>query len=130
MGWDDRCDFNELLGKTLTEVQASDDEIRFMCSDGSEYRQFHDQNCCESVSVEEVIGDWADLIGSPILVANETSNSDQGPRGEYDESYTWTFYKLDTAKGGVTIRWYGHSNGYYSERVDFERTTAPRKEAA
>jgi hypothetical protein len=125
MGWDDRCDFSELIGKTLTEVKASDDQIDFTCSDGSEYRQFHDQDCCENVSVDDVTGDWADVIGSPIIVATEASNSDDPPKGEYAESYTWTFYKLDTAKGGVTVRWYGSSNGYYSERVSFERLRGP-----
>lgn len=34
-----------------------------------------------------------------------------------------TFYRIATAKGQVVIRFYGSSNGYYSESVSFAQLT-------
>lgn len=97
---------------------------------------FHYQDCCESVCLEDVCGDWNDLINSKILQADEVENEvfenewearfkDEGYGRKnaeddyYPESHTWTFYKIATIKGYVTLRWFGESNGYYSENVDF-----------
>ena len=119
--------FEDLVGMTLKEIkgEAGDDEIIFITESNRTFKLHHYQDCCESVTVEDICGDLNDLIGSPILVAEEVNNeSDVNPEGvavpEYQDSFTWTFYKLDTNKGGVTIRWYGESNGYYSEAVDFD----------
>jgi hypothetical protein len=116
--------FKDLLNKTLATVTASSDEIHFTTTEGEKYLMYHRQDCCESVGVEEIIGDLDDLIGNPILMAEEAT-SDVGDT--YYESATWTFYKLATVKGYVTIRWLGTSNGYYSESVSFEKLNEENK---
>lgn len=112
--------FEDLLGKTLVSIDKTEDELIFTTTEGEVFKSYHDQDCCESVYIEDIDGDLEDLIGSPILQAEEVTNSDDTfGRIEYPDSFTWTFYKLATIKGYVTIRWLGESNGYYSESVDF-----------
>lgn len=120
------CNISELLGKTLKEIiRSKNTMITFIVSDGSEYRLCHEQDCCEQVEIEDICGDLSDLIGSPLTMAEEstskTAPAEDNQNRDYDESTTWTFYRLATVKGYVTIRWYGTSNGYYSEDVDFVR---------
>ncbi len=118
---------SELLGKTLAFVHGSVGQGRmtFTTDDGTEYVMYHDQDCCETVEVEDICGDIADLVGSPIIQAEESSNDKDWPadttktKDEWIDSFTWTFYRIATAKGLVVIRWYGTSSGYYSESVRF-----------
>ena len=108
--------FQVMLGKTMKSVTEDGDTRVFTGEDGARYTFYHAQDCCESVTIEEVVGDLSDLVGAPILQAEEVSESDEHSD---DMRVTWTFYKFATIKGSVTVRWYGSSNGYYSESVDF-----------
>lgn len=108
----------EFIGKTFNSVmKVGLGAILFVSNTGERWKMYHCQDCCENVYIDDIVGDLDDLIDSPILMAECVTNSDN-PKEEYDESFTWTFYKFSTSKGYVTIRWYGASNGYYSEDVD------------
>lgn len=116
----------ELIGRTIKEIMQLPDELIFTLDDGQKYMMYHSQDCCENVNIEDIIGELYDLIGTPITLAEKVTSNEMpdGVNKEYDYSFTWTFYKLATIKGYVTIRWFGSSNGYYSESVDFEKITA------
>jgi hypothetical protein len=120
--------FEDLIGKTIIKIEGAEkdsERIAFICSDNTSYQMLHYQDCCEDVRVEDVCGDIQDLLNTPIIKASEDTNSESDPEGycskEFrDDSFTWTFYNITTIKGHVTIRWFGTSNGYYSESVSLE----------
>jgi len=124
--------FSNLLNRTIKKITRQNtidgDELIF------EFEDFHGRNvtplimkhiadCCEIVFLEDVNGDLDDLIGTPILMAEESikvPSQEEIDSSEYDDkgSNTWAFYKLATIKGYVDFRWYGTSNGYYSEQAN------------
>lgn len=111
--------FQDLQGRILTKIVENGDEIFFYLTETHYVRIYHAQSCCESVSIEDISGDLNDLIGTPLLMVEESSESGNTDEDEYGSS-TWTYYRFRTIKGSVDIRWYGSSNGYYSESVDIE----------
>jgi len=144
-----RFEFDDVVGMVFSSVYHDDVDVYFHIQ-GSADRLLmtHDQDCCESVTLEEVIGDLEDLVGTPILEARESASENRfdaeyeilGPEEQVmfklsmdlrqtdddmnSESQTWTFYNFRTIKGSVTLRWYGTSNGYYSEAVTLKLITA------
>ena len=106
-------EFQDLEGETFIHIEQNEDEILFHTANKQTIRMYHEQDCCESVTIEDICGDLDDLLNSPIIWADASESSDKNA----SESATWTFYRLGTNQGSVTIRWYGESNGYYSESV-------------
>lgn len=115
--WNSGANISEMVGKVFTSVKQDGDTMVFE-NDTERYVFFHSQDCCESVYVDDVVGDLSDLEGSPLLIAEECSGETPV---EFDESHhecvEWTFYKFATRKGYVDVRWFGESNGYYSTSV-------------
>ncbi len=117
----------ELLGKTIAAIYSNEitgefkkgEVVYLETSDGKKYKMYHEQNCCENVRLEDVIGDVEDLLNSPLTMSELTTNSEDNKPSEYSESFTWSFYRFATVKGYVTLRWLGESNGWYSESVNF-----------
>jgi hypothetical protein len=134
-----------LVGQTIISIkQQGDTDLYFLTTEGKSYHMYHSQDCCETVYLQDVAGDYNDLIGSPVVSAYE---SDSKGRDEHlpewgkdmttesipsieslkakdddfyeEDSTTWTFYRISTIKGTVVLRWYGSSKGYYSEDVTF-----------
>lgn len=108
-----------LKNKVIEKIDREGNEsLIFTLKDGDIFKMYHVQDCCEDVYLEDIIGDLNDLIDSPIIMVELSTNSKDL---EYGDSCTYSFYKLATIKGYVTLRWYGESNGYYSEEVEFEK---------
>ena len=117
-------DWGLLVGRTVKDIIGAtqgSDHVVFDFDDGSRLDLFHQQDCCESVYLADITGDLNDLRFTPLLMAEESTSGARPADAavpEYEpESQTWTFYKFATAKGYVTFRWCGESNGYYSETV-------------
>ncbi len=107
-------EFKDLKGLTILKIEGGKDQefIDFYTKDFM-IHMHHSQDCCESVYIEDIVGDLNDLLNIEIVEAYE--NYEAGESQEYGDSSTWTFYRISTIKGTVTIRWFGSSNGYYSE---------------
>jgi len=105
-------------GLVFTKIEVCDYIIRFS-TDTEYFVMFADKDCCFQLMLE----DWKDedfnaLIGVPILYSEIVKSAMEKDEGS---AHYWTFYKLRTKKGYVTLRWSGSDNGYYSSVVRIYR---------
>lgn len=113
----------QMVGKVFDRVYRGDYNANYCSGEALIFENSterfvftHQQDCCELVYIEDIEGDLEYLVGTEILNAEESTS--YGETSEWGDSSTWTFYKFATIKGYVDVRWYGTSNGYYSESVD------------
>ncbi len=113
-------EITKIIGKVPVAVYQTkiehDDGLKFEFDDGTCCIFYHDNICCESVWIEEIIGDLEDLIGNPLLVAEERYKDNDG-LADCENFQGWTFYTFRNIKGTVDVRFYGASNGNYGVKV-------------
>ena len=114
---------SELEGEVIASItggEKGDDECVITTVSGKAIKIYHEQDCCENVSIEDCESD--NLVGGLVhfagFVDGETPVYDFHRDYYDDNSQTWSFLKIETSKGSVWQRWLGESNGYYSESVD------------
>ena len=115
--------FELVKSKTIAEVvglKKQEESVTLKLDDKSELEFYHEYSCCENVWLEDFELSGKDIVGAKILdvllVSEKQEVTDNG-------SMTWTFYKIQTDKGELFMRWCGESNGYYSEDVDIKYTS-------
>lgn len=58
-----------MLGRVIRSVRLAPDktELIFEADNNVRFRFYHEQDCCEKVAIEDVVGDLEDLIDAPVL---------------------------------------------------------------
>ena len=105
---------DDLFGRKVKSVTG--------CHKGSEYMEicftdglkaiFEPANYMANVEIEDVNGDPQGMVGNLITLVEVISDLDSA-------NNTWTYYRFATLDGYIDIRWFGSSNGYYSEKVNW-----------
>lgn len=117
-------DAEKLIGEVLESIDYSsndDDIILFRTKSGKTFQMYHQQDCCENVHMEDLQGNWADLVGKVVRdVTVDSGDLGEPPSDSYNDSFTRTHFRFVVDDATVISKWIGTSNGYYSEEVSFK----------
>jgi hypothetical protein len=124
--WHD-VDIGTMVGSVVLRASRDEDSITFETDRGT-WLLRHERDCCEEVTIEEVNIDLATVAG--LVTRAEEASSVGGLHGDaegkedaWGDSWTWTFYRFCIGGQDFEARWFGQSNGYYSEDVDVTFTS-------
>ena len=130
--------YKEYIGETIKQVYYDKEGsyVIFEFESDTGILMEHTQSCCEYVALDDVVGGkLEDLVGQKILNFEEVINRDLDEKPlkiniddrDYD-STTWSFYKISTIKDDITLRWFGISNGCYSEQIEVSKLNSKELE--
>ena len=118
------ANFFELKGQIIEEITGlteGNDEVVITTNIGK-YRLYHEQDCCEHVVINKVIGNVNDLVGEVIFAEEDAGvNDPDWYDGYYNDGHTWTKYVLKTKNASLEFWFLGESNGYYNENVSIKK---------
>lgn len=102
---------------TKIDVDKDTPTITLAFDDGSVFELYHEQYCCEDVTLDQMdIDDLMQAVGDgPATLVFRVTRSNGG------ESFTHTFVDVATKTHTATVAFKGTSNGYYSETVSIRR---------
>ena len=114
----------DLEGELITEIDVIDNEnqnnqVLITTASGRQFLIHHSQDWCEYVRIEGIDGEFRHLVGKVIEQASEVVED----CSEGYESATRTTHTFKADKNTVVVRWFGESNGFYSESVDITEIT-------
>jgi hypothetical protein len=122
------ANFFELVGQTITNISVGSETVT-ITTNTTVYTLSHCQSCCEHVRVYETFGEPQQIVGSPIVFAEEDAGAadpEWYDGNGYHDSHTWTHYTISTKDGKtLDIWWLGESNGYYGEDVSVYKSPLP-----
>lgn len=111
-----------IIGAKITDVSQGDEYdflLTISTNKGLTLKFYHEQDCCESVWLEDGFDDLKSMIGKEILDIEYIFNQTDEPLEDVDDSYTWHYTNIKTIDKDCQLRFFGTSNGFYSEDIDF-----------
>ena len=109
----ERVGISHLLGKMVESITLNDDktELTIVCKGGYRYLMMHEQDCCESVWLDDLDGELSDWQNVTVLEASESASLADSTEMQ------WTFYRLACNLHSLCLRWCGSTDSVYSMGV-------------
>lgn len=118
-------ELSDLIGNVFDTVTLNGGAVEFYNNNKLMFCLHHEQSCCEIVELIDGFDELHLLQNGPIMQSYATYSHDgelkYTENGNSYDNLTWSFYTFSTFYHSVTLRFYGQSNGCYSETVDLYR---------